>query len=83
MLEQIGAEARHAGEFVPKIHIAGPIKVSLFVARRNLVEHAMQGVMIEHAMALQPFQFAMDAEGRLLTRDEMEVRRPLLDHRLE
>ena len=82
LLEEIGAEARDAGDLVSEVDVAGLFEDLDLVLRRDLVEHRAQ-IVIFQRIVLDPFELAVQAHDRLLTGHQMEIRRALVEHELE
>jgi hypothetical protein len=82
LLEKIGAETGDVGNLVAEIHVAGFFENLQFELGRDLVEHRLEGVILQRRK-VHPLEFAIDAEHRRVTCREVQVRGSLLEHQIE
>jgi hypothetical protein len=70
--EEIDAVARHAGQFVGEVHIAGLLELLDLGLRGDLVEHGLQVLMLHH-LVLDARELPAQAHERLRTAGQVQV----------
>src|SRR5712692_2332568 len=82
LLKKIGPEARHAGNFVPEVHVAGFFEQLDLGVGGDLIEHPLELVVLQN-LVLDPLQLSVDTQNRLLAGHQVKVRRDLIEHELK
>ena len=82
LIEKVGAEPRHVGDFIAEVHVTRFFVLFDFVVWRDLVEHRLEPVVLERRV-IDPVQFAVDTEHGRIAGGEVQVRGFLLEHQIE
>ena len=82
LVEKIGAEAGHAGDLVAEVHVARLFKHFYLIFRCDLIEHRLQGVILQGRI-VNALEFAVDAQDRRVAGGKMQVRGFFLEHEIE
>ena len=82
LVEEVGAETGHAGNFVAEVDVAGFFEDLDLVLRRDLVEHRLERVVLQRRVT-DSLHFAANAHDGLRARSQVQVRGPDLHHEVE
>jgi hypothetical protein len=82
LLKKIGSVPGKPWDFISKVHVACFFKLLDLVLRSNFIEHGLERIILKK-LILDPLEFTANPENRLLPRDHVEIRSPLIVHEFE